>query len=782
MGLKHDLQVRAIMINTKRNIFKIGTPSPIVLNAFQVNPIPATTKRLIPHVLTALLLSSVGIAGEAWYFKLKGPGTAGLYLSESGTAVFHDGGNPGRQGIADVHLDGNHLFEFINSDSRIRELVFCCSHPDRDHIGGMKELVRLPGLVRASAQVNKQRFSKLWFIDSNVPKEQRLVEFFKQAIEPYTREVPEPVLPQIAHIDATANNAFKQIFHDSTDMSVENWVYEPAEGGGVHDYAVIPLVTLQVPGKGSLTLADLDDASQALTVKFANEMIKTGRTIDVIVLPHHGSSSNSVIPILRVPGLKSAILSVNADNQYLHPSLDNLLQCARALGPTEVFVTAIGNVNIGHRGVSQPDRTPTSLLDFVIGQRERIERNLTGKPLSERSKRKLYCEREIALELESMLRAVPRAVYALALKGPGGPNLQRDIDTAGESKMQESKPIEAANIGLAPTEAENKKRWRREEASAARVRPDKSSGNSRFKRNLEPQRMPDLGGIQLGAIPTSDALRAQRSEFVGSGNDWHLVVQTNDGRIEIRDFTASELRIAYDLVAADDVALVTASSRGSGHVTAVNPMLWNTLFAYDGARLDVMLDSGESINVGEGAPMDLGMWSAILWYDEEAQIRLVNGQVVISPKGGNPSTLIRLRVVVVSRPDCIYSLDPVETEDPICGRWRAVVISDPVLRGMRWGLAGMSKGTRSYTLQSSLIDERGRELQAKFISTLPVESSFVGSNAKDERVGSLVSAYPSGLTIDRLARARAMMYWLRLEGCLPTEAPSMQARPISPYY
>ena len=316
-------------------------------------------------VIIALFLVSVAQAQRLSYLPLQSPGQASVAIDEgTKTAYIID---LGKDGPGDrVYFQGNLLLDQLENLT-VKRLVFSCSHPHLDHMGGIKALFKdRNNFIRDG----KPRFESITFIDDGV-KITPLHKMF-QALH------VDPIV-KAEYIPANGKNAFSKVSSAADAVFVENIPYAHDPKGNDHGSALVTKITLN----SKYTIVDFDDASTtAIERVVAKLQGRPDLRVDAFVVPHHGSRYHDVEPILAL-NPKKAIITVNPENRYGHPSPEILLKLLEKLGPDNVvFTGSKGGVVLDGTGVAAAEYTAAnreSFELFVEQGRLRAERLGRGK-------------------------------------------------------------------------------------------------------------------------------------------------------------------------------------------------------------------------------------------------------------------------------------------------------------------------------------------------------------------------------------------------------------------
>lgn len=329
---------------------------------------------LVRLVACVLVLALPAEASRLAYFKLAGEGTAGLVLVDDFEnkplrAVIIDGGGGGDSGLMGVQLQKMSVFEFLEVHG-YRELVVLCSHPHRDHIGGLKAATR-----EASTFITggKPRFDRVTFIDST--DSDRLAPEYDRARA--AARAAGVKLPRASYQSAENRNAFAGMVDQSAaSVRLETWKYKPQGKPHPHGRSIITIVEfLDLEQQVVFRHVDLDDADQALAERFAAAMKSRGLLLDSFTAPHHMSDrTNDISPLLALTRERdgqrpTVIATVNEGNRFDHPGPENLF---RSMIGHDVQLSRDGNVVLTGkrvRGSTNQERLRRECIDRLVQAR-----------------------------------------------------------------------------------------------------------------------------------------------------------------------------------------------------------------------------------------------------------------------------------------------------------------------------------------------------------------------------------------------------------------------------
>lgn len=325
--------------------------------------------------------------GELTYLALQREGQASVAIDVKKKAGYVI--DLGRAGDGDqVMLEDLPLLDRLEQLG-IEELFFVCSHPHSDHMGGIKALFRRPRVFFKDGQLTAPRFKSVSVIDDGVSDSLYLE---------LQRSLPKNALIKTRRISATNRNAFAGISTMADDVYIETIPYDveakpsprrravSSSGkrgtsktsleakSSPHGRAVITYIRL---GQNQVTV-DFDDADSEVILKAVNTLKARGEIkINAFVVPHHGSKYHDIEPILDL-NPDHAIIAVNPENRYGHPSPTILQKLMEKLGKKNVvFTGSVHNVVLDGNGIKSAMFTAAdrdSYAMFVAPNRLRAEK------------------------------------------------------------------------------------------------------------------------------------------------------------------------------------------------------------------------------------------------------------------------------------------------------------------------------------------------------------------------------------------------------------------------
>ncbi len=729
---------------------------------------------LIPLVTTVPVMGQ-----EVHYLALEQEGTASISVDrETALALVTDGGRRGQGGILGARIDDRTILSYLKAN-QVRRLVITCSHPHRDHAGGLEDLVRDSEILD---------FDEITFVDNeyaNVTGKRGLFDIFRQTAGRDADGL------KARYLSARNRNALAEISVTAESVRPGNYVYDPAIlGEGTHDQAVISYYDV-LDGQQQRRVVDFDDASGRLIRHWADS--QPTQIANVLVVPHHGSSRNDLSSVLDNAGrhgLEDAILTVNRDNRYSHPAPRVLRSLVEKLGPEHVYVTdsEIGeNITIAPDGVAYSNGTEprVRLASFIQAQTQRYEAEYrallqkasvaagdrievttgTAEQLADRLLRARRLDPREAAKFTRLVRALDDLGYTRDLVE--GTNYHRrnllarmagSIGPVGSRLDSEMALTHTPEMGI--------ERWR--DMLEGRLDTQGGTGvgyrNARATRfgNLAQSAIPRWGGIVLGNAVHYDGPEPRSLDFVetvpvfdglGSSGTMTLRLSLEDGStVDYVGVTTDELWSAYNFVqpteayqaahgetlprgAAGLVGISGRRAEGSIWTFAVHPAIAGTALARDAMRVDMLISGAtrnrESSSL-EGIPWDNLDFFTYQWNDAQAEISTENGRLLVSPAEGAESCMLRVRLV---------SWEPPEWLD--VGRREASIILEVAERLTERGLAADEKNL------SAVFEELEGEL------TESAESSFW----LNRHMAEICSRFDAARTVDRLARVISVLNW-----------------------
>ena len=302
-------------------------------------------------------------ANELVYFALQREGQASIAIDKRREAAYII--DLGRGGDGDqLNLDNVPILDRLEAVG-IKDLFFVCSYPHSDHMGGIRALFEHPRVFFRHEQLTNPRFKSITVVDNGVPE--NLFLLLKQSLK-------NNDLIKINHISAANKNAFAGLSSKEDDVYIENVPYLVADKSGPHGRAVVTYMKL---GQKN-SIVDFDDADSVTIQKVVKKLMDRGEMqITGFVVPHHGSRYHDIEPILSLKP-KYAVISVNPENRYGHPSPPILLALMQKLGKENVvFTGSVENVVLDPNGIKTASFTAAnkdSYAMFVSQNRIRAEK------------------------------------------------------------------------------------------------------------------------------------------------------------------------------------------------------------------------------------------------------------------------------------------------------------------------------------------------------------------------------------------------------------------------
>lgn len=301
---------------------------------------------------------------------------------------------------------------------RVKHLVFICSHPHADHMGGIVALFKNPRVFFADDAWQVPRFESITVIDNGVTNslEKILTDALpKGAWQRPQRPVPAAAAAEGRHrltvgrMSAATRNAAAGLSSLDSSVYVRTIPYKQRTKAGPHGRAV---VTLTVLG-GKHSILDFDDADTPAIKEVISKLKGMGiESIDTFIVPHHGSRYHDIKPVLALKPTR-AIVTVDPENRNGHPAPEILDSLMTALTPENVLFTgSVQNIVLGPEGVISKGNYTAAMRDsfalFVLPNIERAFRK--GKKISGK-------------ELEAYKR-----IAKVILERPPGPGDHRAAD------------------------------------------------------------------------------------------------------------------------------------------------------------------------------------------------------------------------------------------------------------------------------------------------------------------------------------------------------------------
>jgi beta-lactamase superfamily II metal-dependent hydrolase len=311
-------------------------------------------------IVICSFVSSSSAGQEARFLALQRPGQGSVAIDAAGlTAYITDLGAAGDGNK--LVIDDTPLLDYFEAKG-IRRLVFTCSHPHADHMGGIRALFEQPRLFFTDSAMTMRRFDSVVVVDDTVSN---------SLFDMLRRSLPASSGIKLSRERASNRNAFAGLSQKTDAVYVENVPYVAAEKAGPHGRSVVTRLVLG----GQYTVLDFDDADSPVIRKVVDGVKASGTpSVDAFVVPHHGSAYHEIQPILDLKP-KVAIIAVNPNNQFGHPTPEILLRLIDALGPENVIFTgSADHVVVGPNGVSQARytaATPDSYELFIEASHRR---------------------------------------------------------------------------------------------------------------------------------------------------------------------------------------------------------------------------------------------------------------------------------------------------------------------------------------------------------------------------------------------------------------------------
>jgi beta-lactamase superfamily II metal-dependent hydrolase len=310
-------------------------------------------------------------AQDLYVLALQRPGQASVAIDRSSSTAYVI--DLGHAGDGDQILLGNRtLLEHLEAES-IKNLIFICSHPHSDHMGGIRALFASPRTFYKDEALTTPRFQSVRLVENEIKEKESLASILKGSLPPGRAEIVE-------RVSAATQNALAGLSQPGQDVFVQTIPYQPSGNAGVHGRSV---VTLMVLG-GRHTILDPDDADTSTLLQVAEYLNDKNIKIDTFIVPHHGSAYHDIEPLLSL-GAKRAIITVNPRNQYKHPAPEILWSLMDALEPENVYFTGsatstarkpgsaeaphqspVAHIKLGPEGVLQKTYTAANELSYSL--------------------------------------------------------------------------------------------------------------------------------------------------------------------------------------------------------------------------------------------------------------------------------------------------------------------------------------------------------------------------------------------------------------------------------
>ena len=742
--------------------------------------------RLIPLYLSLVAILTVAptrtVAQEVYYLALQAEGTASVIIDRAAAVGFvTDAGRRGQGGMAGGRIDGRTVLDYLK-DNQVQRLVLTCSHPHRDHAGGLEELVRDSRILD---------FDEITFVDNSYASttgKSGLYDIFLQTVG---RDV-DPA--RARYFSARNRDAFTEISATTRSVKPGNYVYDPESiGQGPHDQSVITQYDV-IDGSRRRRVVDFDDASSRLIRHWANG--QPPQMANVLIVPHHGSSRNDLSPVLDNidrHGLEDVVITVNRHNRYGHPAPGVLRSLVERLGPDHVYVTdsEMGeNVRIAPGGVTyqETDAEPRVRLgSFIEAQIQRYEadyRAMLQKASAAVGERVVVRNGSSDELADGLVRA--------GLFGPGDASRFRRLTQALTDLAHTRDLVERTNHhrgdlltrmaqGLVPlvlssssgtvsshTAAMGISRWLDMVGDDLESAEPAASGSYRDLRavrfgNLVQSGIPRWGGIVFGNSSFYHGLEPQSLDFVevspafeetpspGAAGAIVLRFSLEDGStVEYAGLTPDELWSAYNFVqpilrtehgerlprgASGLIGISDRQEEGTIWTFAIHPAVAGGALARDAMRLDMLIAGAR--RVGELGALDTIPWSDLefftyQWSDAPARISTTDGRLLVTPAEGPESCMLRARLVAWEPPEWL-DLD----------RGDGSIVREVTRRLLERGLAPSERSVRGVT------EEIERELEAAASSSWDLNRHMVDICRHFDAAGSM----------DRLARVISVLNW-----------------------
>jgi beta-lactamase superfamily II metal-dependent hydrolase len=297
-------------------------------------------------------------AQDLTYLPLQRPGQASVAVDRARQIAFVIDLGADRQGT-ELLFEGEPLLDRLEKLG-VRQIVFSCSHPHADHMGGIKALFAdARNFLRDGPDGKKlARFDAITVVDDIVVTPTSSRPLFTQLSATLGRKSPV----KVAYERAAGRNAFAALSAVNNAVFIENIPYTPASAAGVHGRSLVTRIVLG----GRYSILDFDDADSAVIKQVVSTLKSREVTIDAFVVPHHGSAYHEIAPILELSP-KSAIITVNPRNRYGHPAPTILRELMSRLQPENVLFTgSIGRIELGPSGIVNKVYTAASRQSYEL--------------------------------------------------------------------------------------------------------------------------------------------------------------------------------------------------------------------------------------------------------------------------------------------------------------------------------------------------------------------------------------------------------------------------------
>ncbi|WP_130480027.1 hypothetical protein [Sphaerotilus mobilis] len=364
-------------------------------------------------------------AQEMYHLPLQREGQASVTIDDqSRTAFIVDLGKSGDGN--QVVINGKPLVDFVALEKKVENFVVACSHPHADHMGGIEALFKnAKRSFYFDGDLSKPKFKSITVIDDGVSNSlAKLYESFAKSVDGRT----DIKFTRIAVTDAAGRpgNAYRQLADLQKALTIENVAYDRKGKAKEHGRSIVTLTRF----KDGPVIADFDDADSAAIRSAVDKLKASGiNKIDVFVVPHHGSKYHDISPILEL-NPHQAIIAVNPNNRFGHPTSPILARLMKGLGAENVIFTgSLESVVIDKGGVRPSMHTAAnrdSYALFVEHARSRVEKQAPSKAKAE----------ELALfdEIRTMMfKAPPESFGPGTSPIPPSPSPNRPSGGAGSS-------------------------------------------------------------------------------------------------------------------------------------------------------------------------------------------------------------------------------------------------------------------------------------------------------------------------------------------------------------
>jgi beta-lactamase superfamily II metal-dependent hydrolase len=301
-------------------------------------------------LVLSLFLAGNALCQQLSYLPLQQPGQASVAVDRAKRMAFVFDLGSDRDG-REINFEGKPLLVRLE-ELGVEHIVFTCSHPHSDHMGGIRALFSDANNFVKDGDKSRPRF-KITLVDDGVTTKLR---------DLLTRLVAHGAQIHSDWRSARSGNAFAGLSSREDAVFVESIPYTPVVAAGPHGRSVVTKITLE----GGHTVLDFDDADNAVVAQVARTLKATNVRIDTFVVPHHGSRFGDIEPILAL-NPRRAVIAVNRENRYGHPGGHILAALIDRLGPDNVYFTGSGSATVfGRDGVISKAHTAAQRDSYAL--------------------------------------------------------------------------------------------------------------------------------------------------------------------------------------------------------------------------------------------------------------------------------------------------------------------------------------------------------------------------------------------------------------------------------